>query len=159
MQKNTRLQVKAEKYGKLTLFGIGKTLHPLTKFYTVGYIRSVLNRFFLMNTSDQNFHFMPLASVSLLHFLGLTKTLNSFLRCVEFAGFTSPRTQCCGSYGDFPVHCGVKAIVNGTAAGAPCSNPSQFISRDGGHYSDAANQWITNRIMDRAFSDHPVSIA
>ncbi|XP_048441069.1 GDSL esterase/lipase At5g14450-like [Pyrus x bretschneideri] len=76
----------------------------------------------------------------------------------EKYGFTSPLAQCCGSYGDVPVRCGVKAIVNGTEVGGPCSNPSQHINWDGGHYSDAANEWLATRIMDGAFSDPPVSI-
>ncbi|VVA13343.1 Hypothetical predicted protein [Prunus dulcis] len=69
-----------------------------------------------------------------------------------------PLAQCCGSYGDSGVHCGIKTIVNGTEVEALCSNPSKYISWDGVHYSDAANQWLADRIMDGAFSDPPVSI-
>ncbi|KAM1001079.1 hypothetical protein ACFX2I_007646 [Malus domestica] len=77
----------------------------------------------------------------------------------EKYGFTSPLAQCCGSYGDVPVHCGVKVVVNGTEVGGPCSKPSQHINWDGGHYSNAANEWLATRIMDGAFSDPPVSIS
>ncbi|KAM1541891.1 hypothetical protein ACFX15_011253 [Malus domestica] len=76
----------------------------------------------------------------------------------EKYGFSSPLVQCCGSYGDYHVHCGMKAIVNGTEVEALCSNPSKYISWDGVHYSDAANEWIANQIMDGSFSDPPVSI-
>lgn len=78
---------------------------------------------------------------------------------LEISGFSSPLVQCCGSYGDHHVvHCGMKAIVNGTEVEALCSNPSKYISWDGVHYSDAANEWIANQIMDGSFSDPPVSI-
>lgn len=99
---------------------------------------------------------MPIASVPMLHSLACPKPFLSW--CVEFAGFTSPLAQCCGSYGDSVVHCGIKTIVNGTEVEALCSNPSKYISWDGVHYSDAANQWLADRIMDGAFSDPPVSI-
>ena len=52
----------------------------------------------------------------------------------------------------------MKAIVNGTEVEALCSNPSKYISWDGVHYSDAANECIANQIMDGSFSDPPVSI-
>lgn len=74
------------------------------------------------------------------------------------AGFVSPLEFCCGSYYGYHIDCGKKAIINGTVYGNPCKNPSQHISWDGIHYSQAANQWIAKQILYGSFSDPPVSI-
>ncbi|BAU01018.1 hypothetical protein LR48_Vigan10g272500 [Vigna angularis] len=73
-------------------------------------------------------------------------------------GFTSPLEFCCGSYYGYHINCGKKAIVNGTVYGNPCKNPSQHVSWDGIHYSQAANQWVAKRILYGAFSDPPIPI-
>lgn len=72
-------------------------------------------------------------------------------------GFTDPLGFCCGkSYGDRHVGCGEKAIVNGTEVyGASCINPSAYISWDSIHYTEAANKWVANRILNGSFSDPP----
>ncbi|CAL0321795.1 unnamed protein product [Lupinus luteus] len=73
-------------------------------------------------------------------------------------GFVSPLEFCCGSYYGYHIDCGKKAIVNGTVYGNPCKNPSQHISWDGIHYTQAANQWIAKHIIYGSFSDPPVPI-
>ena len=50
-------------------------------------------------------------------------------------------------------------MVNGTEIiGASCSNPSEYISWDGVHYSHAANKWIANQILNGKLSNPPIPI-
>ncbi|KAK8647024.1 hypothetical protein V6N13_120782 [Hibiscus sabdariffa] len=76
----------------------------------------------------------------------------------EQQGFVDPLTFCCGSYGSHGHHvdCGKK--VNGTVYGSSCGHPSRYISWDGIHFTEAANSWVANRILNGSFSDPPVSI-
>ncbi|GMJ13235.1 hypothetical protein like AT5G14450 [Hibiscus trionum] len=61
-------------------------------------------------------------------------------------GFVGPFIYCCG---DHRVMCGKTAVVNGTEIfGASCSDPSKHISWDGVHYTEAANHWVANKILD-----------
>ncbi|KAK9224965.1 hypothetical protein WN943_010005 [Citrus x changshan-huyou] len=73
-------------------------------------------------------------------------------------GFVDPMNFCCGSYYGYHIDCGKKATVNGTVYGNPCHHPSKHISWDGIHYSQAANLWVANRILNGSFSNPPVSI-
>ncbi|XP_039014347.1 GDSL esterase/lipase At3g27950-like [Hibiscus syriacus] len=73
-------------------------------------------------------------------------------------GFVDPFIFCCGSFYGYHINCGKKAIVNGTVYGNPCENPSKHVSWDGIHYSQAANMWVSDRILNGSFSDPPVSI-
>ncbi|XP_022134509.1 GDSL esterase/lipase At5g14450 [Momordica charantia] len=74
-------------------------------------------------------------------------------------GFVNnPVKFCCGSYYGFHINCGKKEVVNGTVYGSPCKDPSRHISWDGIHYSEAANLWIANHILNGSFSDPPLPI-
>ncbi|XP_057443540.1 GDSL esterase/lipase At3g27950-like isoform X2 [Lotus japonicus] len=73
-------------------------------------------------------------------------------------GFVNPLEVCCGSYYGYRIDCGKKAVVNGTVYGNPCKNPSQHISWDGVHYTQAANKWVAKHIRDGSLSDPPVPI-
>ncbi|GKV23019.1 hypothetical protein SLEP1_g32808 [Rubroshorea leprosula] len=74
-------------------------------------------------------------------------------------GFVGPFEYCCGHLGDYNVNCGKTAVVNGSEIfGVSCSDPSKYISWDGTHYTEAANQWIAKRILDGSLSDPPVPI-
>lgn len=47
-------------------------------------------------------------------------------------------------------------MVNGTViSGDPCRNPEKYISWDGIHYSQAANERVARRILDGSLSDPP----
>ncbi|XP_057948791.1 GDSL esterase/lipase At5g14450-like [Malania oleifera] len=75
-------------------------------------------------------------------------------------GFVDPLGYCCGHHGDYNVDCGKKTMVNGSEVyGAGCSNPGEYISWDGVHYTEAANRWVANLIVNGSLSDPPVSIS
>ncbi|KAM7464674.1 hypothetical protein LguiA_032795 [Lonicera macranthoides] len=66
-------------------------------------------------------------------------------------GFTNPLQYCCG---DFPMGCGRSAVVNGTEIfGGSFNNPQEYISWDSIHYTEAANNWVANHILEGSFSD------
>ncbi|KAK6267359.1 hypothetical protein QUC31_018196 [Theobroma cacao] len=73
-------------------------------------------------------------------------------------GYVDPVNFCCGSFYGNHINCGKKAIVNGTVYGDPCNHPSRHISWDGIHYSQAANMWVADRILNGSLSDPPVPI-
>ncbi len=75
-----------------------------------------------------------------------------YLILPQFAGFIDPMNFCCGSFYGVHIDCGKKAIVNGTVYGNPCGHPSMHISWDGIHYSEAANLWVANRILNGSHS-------
>ncbi|CAL5370144.1 unnamed protein product [Camellia sinensis] len=75
-------------------------------------------------------------------------------------GFTDPIKVCCGHHENYVhVWCGQKASINGTEIyGASCTTPSTYISWDGVHYSEAANHWVANHILNGSLSEPPVPI-
>ncbi|KAI3474932.1 hypothetical protein Pfo_030243, partial [Paulownia fortunei] len=75
-------------------------------------------------------------------------------------GFEDPFKICCGYHGiGYDVWCGKKAKVNGSEVFAgSCANPSKVISWDGVHYSEAANRWIANRLVNGSLSDPPIAV-
>lgn len=74
------------------------------------------------------------------------------------AGFVDSSNFCCGSYGYHGHHVDCGKRINGTVYGNSCSNPSRHISWDGIHFTEAANSWVANRILNGSFSHPPVSI-
>ncbi|KAI3463052.1 hypothetical protein Pfo_019715 [Paulownia fortunei] len=76
-------------------------------------------------------------------------------------GFMDPLKICCGRHeSNINVWCGQRTIVHGSEIlGVSCGSPSSYVSWDGVHYSQAANQWIANHILNGSFSDPPIPIA
>ncbi|XP_042493662.1 esterase-like [Macadamia integrifolia] len=79
-------------------------------------------------------------------------------------GFEQPHVACCGyglnkyNYNGTAV-CGGTININGTQilVGA-CENPSVRVNWDGVHYTEAANKWIFDKIINGNFSDPPVPL-
>ncbi|KAE8689359.1 GDSL esterase/lipase [Hibiscus syriacus] len=71
-----------------------------------------------------------------------------------------PLKPCCGYHVNYDhVWCGNKAIVNKTEVfGASCKNPSAFVSWDGVHYSQVANQYVADRTLNGSLSDPAIPI-
>ncbi|WCJ30099.1 GDSL-like Lipase/Acylhydrolase superfamily protein [Euphorbia peplus] len=75
-------------------------------------------------------------------------------------GLADPLKVCCGYHVNYDhVWCGNKGMVNKTEVyGAPCKDTSIFISWDGVHYTQAANQWIANHTQNGSLVDPPIPI-
>lgn len=80
------------------------------------------------------------------------------------AGFKHPLRACCGHGGKYNynrnIGCGGKIKVNGTdiLVGKSCKDPSVMINWDGVHFTEAANKWIFDRIVDGSYSDPPIPL-
>ncbi|XP_027102022.1 GDSL esterase/lipase At5g14450 [Coffea arabica] len=76
-------------------------------------------------------------------------------------GFEEASKVCCGIHGlENDVWCGNKGIVNGSEVyGGSCAEPGGIISWDGVHYTEAANKWIANLVLNGSLSDPPLPIA
>ncbi|KAF8399794.1 hypothetical protein HHK36_015665 [Tetracentron sinense] len=76
-------------------------------------------------------------------------------------GFVGPIEICCGHHhGDYHVWCGQKENRNGTEVyGGSCANPSAYVNWDGIHYSQAANHWIANHVLNGSLSEPHIPIA
>ncbi|KAK4488803.1 hypothetical protein RD792_004593 [Penstemon davidsonii] len=79
-------------------------------------------------------------------------------------GFVHPLQACCGHGGkyNYNVHlgCGSKIKVKGKEimVGKSCKDPSIVINWDGVHYTQAANKWIFDQIVNGAYSDPPIPL-
>ncbi|PQP98684.1 GDSL esterase/lipase [Prunus yedoensis var. nudiflora] len=68
---------------------------------------------------------------------------------------------CCGHGGKYNYNryakCGTKKTINGneTVITKSCNDPTVRINWDGVHYTEAANQWIFQQIVNGSFSDPP----
>ncbi|CAL5371870.1 unnamed protein product [Camellia sinensis] len=70
-------------------------------------------------------------------------------------GFTNPFKFCCGN--EFHT-CGA-VDFNGNLLVNACNDPQKYISWDGLHYSQAANQIVAKFVVNGSFSDPPVPVA
>ncbi|PON64266.1 Lipase [Parasponia andersonii] len=94
-----------------------------------------------------------------LYYVDIYTVKYSLIREANKYGFLSPFGYCCRHYGDSSLRCWEKEIRNGTEIFATsCSDPLKYISWDGIHYTEAANKWIANHILDGSFSDPPVPL-
>lgn len=83
--------------------------------------------------------------------------------CSDFflSGFVDARKYCCGyNKNGIAVGCGgTLNLGNGTQIyGTSCEDLSSYVSWDGLHYTEAANRWLANLLMNGSFSDPPVPI-
>ncbi|KAM5561337.1 GDSL esterase/lipase [Rosa sericea] len=83
----------------------------------------------------------------------------NYSRC----GFQQPIMACCGYGGpplnyDSRVSCGSTRDLNGTSVTAKgCSNSTVYVNWDGIHYTEAANQFVSSKILTGKYSDPPLS--
>ncbi|PIN04174.1 Alpha-L-fucosidase [Handroanthus impetiginosus] len=84
--------------------------------------------------------------------------------CNKITGFENLFLVCCGHGGKYNhnrfAKCGSKKVVNGTeiVVAKSCKDPSVRISWDGTHFTEAANKWIFDQIVDGSYSDPPLSL-
>ncbi|KAK4841414.1 hypothetical protein QYF36_003996 [Acer negundo] len=79
-------------------------------------------------------------------------------------GFEEPLAACCG-YGGLPLNfdsriaCGQTKNLNGSTVTAnPCNNTAEHVNWDGNHYTEAANQHISEQILTGNYSHSPISV-
>ncbi|GAB4829257.1 hypothetical protein Ancab_018923 [Ancistrocladus abbreviatus] len=79
-------------------------------------------------------------------------------------GFEKPLIACCGHGGKYnfntAMRCGSKKMVNGKEIliAKSCKNPTVRVNWDGIHYTEAANKWIFDHIVNGSFSDPPIPL-
>ena len=84
--------------------------------------------------------------------------------CLTNAGFEEPLRACCGHGGkyNYNLHmgCGGKIMIKckQVLVGKPCKEPSVWVNWDGVHYTEAANKWVFDKIVDGSFSDPPIPL-
>ncbi|GAB2248219.1 hypothetical protein Droror1_Dr00008101 [Drosera rotundifolia] len=104
---------------------------------------------------------LPLAALTYVDVYSLKYDLISN---AEKHGFREPLRACCGHGGKYNfnshVGCGGKIKVKGKEilVGKSCKDPSVAINWDGVHYTEAANKWVFDRIVDGSFSYPPVPL-
>eukprot|EP00268_Persea_americana_P055670 TRINITY_DN6495_c0_g1_i5.p1 TRINITY_DN6495_c0_g1~~TRINITY_DN6495_c0_g1_i5.p1 ORF type:complete len:387 (-),score=61.53 TRINITY_DN6495_c0_g1_i5:164-1324(-) len=104
---------------------------------------------------------LPLAALT---YVDIYSVKHNLITHAKKYGFEHPLVACCGHGGKYnfnpKVGCGATKNINGTAVliGKPCKNPSVRVSWDGIHFTEAANKWIFNQIVDGAFSDPPLPL-
>ncbi|ONI04615.1 hypothetical protein PRUPE_6G330300 [Prunus persica] len=78
-------------------------------------------------------------------------------------GFEQAIMACCGYGGpplnyDSQITCGQTKTLNGTSVTAKgCSDSTDYVSWDGIHYTEAANQFVSSKILTGKYSDPPFS--
>ncbi|GAA0157241.1 hypothetical protein LIER_14551 [Lithospermum erythrorhizon] len=78
-------------------------------------------------------------------------------------GFEQPLMACCGSGGpplnyDSRLACGETKVINGSPITAKgCNDSTEYVSWDGIHYTEAANQHVASQILTGKYSDPPFS--
>lgn len=98
-------------------------------------------------------------SSSVMYFIHrcLVKKVHNF----QSVGFENPLIACCGHGGKYNfdryAKCGAKKIINGTETliAISCDDPTVRINWDGTHFTEAANKWIFQQIVNGSFSDPP----
>ncbi|XP_074274392.1 GDSL esterase/lipase At3g26430-like [Silene latifolia] len=79
-------------------------------------------------------------------------------------GFGNPLRACCGHGGKYNynrnVGCGGKITIKGKQVliGKSCKDLSIAVNWDGVHYTEAANKWVFDRIVNGSYSDPPLPL-
>ncbi|XP_031276496.1 GDSL esterase/lipase At1g54790 isoform X2 [Pistacia vera] len=78
-------------------------------------------------------------------------------------GFEQPIMACCGVGGpplnyDSRISCGQTKVINGiTVTAKACPDSTEYVSWDGIHFTEAANQYVSSQILTGKYSDPPFS--
>ncbi|XP_058111545.1 GDSL esterase/lipase At3g26430-like isoform X1 [Magnolia sinica] len=114
----------------------------------------------LKETVDQLRKDFPLAAFT---YVDVYSAKYSLIHQARKYGFEHPLRACCGYGGAYnynqQVGCGGTIVVNGTdILVTSCKNPSTRINWDGVHYTEAANKWVFDQIVNGALSDPPIPL-
>lgn len=81
-----------------------------------------------------------------------------------FSGFHSPLVACCGHGGKYNYNrfrrCGATITVRGKEilVADSCEDPSVRVNWDGAHYTEAANKWVVEHIVNGSYSNPPIPL-
>lgn len=101
--------------------------------------------------------FLVLQEKKVCFLFSMPKWKTGFTQHLWIAGFVGPLAYCCGHVGG--AECWETSIVNGAEVFADsCNDTSKYISWDGTHYTEAANKWVANLILDGSLSDPPIPL-
>ncbi|KAI3846464.1 hypothetical protein MKW92_034519 [Papaver armeniacum] len=102
---------------------------------------------------------------SAITYVDVYKVKYSLISKAKKYGFKQPLRACCGHGGKYNYNskygCGAKMKVNnGTEiiVVGSCKNPKVKICWDGVHYTEAANKFVFDQIVDGSFSDPPIPL-
>ncbi|KAJ4711000.1 GDSL esterase/lipase [Melia azedarach] len=104
---------------------------------------------------------LPLAAITCVDVYSVKLSLITQAKTI---GFENPLLACCGHGGKYNYNknrkCGSKITVNGKEIliANSCKDPSIRINWDGVHYTEAANKWVYNQIINGSFSDPPIPL-
>ncbi|XP_043704563.1 GDSL esterase/lipase At3g26430-like [Telopea speciosissima] len=104
---------------------------------------------------------LPLAAITYVDVYSLKYSLFSQ---ASKHGFEQPLVACCGHGGKYNynrhIGCGSKVTMDGKQIllGKSCKDPSVRIIWDGVHFTEAANRWIFDQIVDGSYSDPPIPL-
>ncbi|KAI4300995.1 hypothetical protein L6164_034314 [Bauhinia variegata] len=143
-------------------------LHPFTTAHldTAGCIISYneVAQFFnreLKATVVQLRKELPLAAIT---YVDVYSVKYSLISQPKKHGFKETVRACCGHGGKYNynmhIGCGAKKKVDGkeVLVGKPCKDPTVWVNWDGVHYTQAANNWVFDQIVDGSFSDPPLPL-
>ncbi|XP_044491910.1 GDSL esterase/lipase At3g26430-like [Mangifera indica] len=104
---------------------------------------------------------LPSAAITYVDVYSIKHTL---ITQAKKLGFEKPLIACCGHGGKYNYNghrkCGSKMTVNGKEIliANSCKNPSVRVNWDGVHYTEAANEWVFNQLVNGSFSDPPLPL-
>nr|DAD30772.1 TPA_asm: hypothetical protein HUJ06_009623 [Nelumbo nucifera] len=104
---------------------------------------------------------LPLAAIT---YVDVYSVKYSLISQATKHGFKHSLSACCGHGGKYNynrnVGCGGKVSMHGKQIllGRSCNDPSVWINWDGVHYTEAANKWVFQQIVDGSFSDPPIPL-
>ncbi|XP_021292836.1 GDSL esterase/lipase At3g26430-like isoform X2 [Herrania umbratica] len=137
--------------GQIDENGCASPFNEVAQFFNLG----------LKKTVEQLRRDLPLAAITYVDVYSLKYSLISQGRK---HGFTQPLRTCCGHGGKYNYNknlgCGGKISKHGkeVLVGAPCKDPSTYVNWDGVHFTQAANQYIFEHIVNGSFSDPPIPL-
>eukprot|EP00257_Ricinus_communis_P010302 XP_002530043.2 GDSL esterase/lipase At3g26430 [Ricinus communis] len=137
--------------GEIDGAGCGIPFNKVAQYYNHG----------LKNVVAQLRKEFPDAAITYVDIYSLKYSLYSRTRK---HGFNESLRACCGHGGKYnynkKIGCGGKITVRGkqVLVGKSCDDPSVWINWDGVHYTQAANKWIFEQIVDGSYSDPPIPL-
>lgn len=104
---------------------------------------------------------LPLAAIT---YVDVYSVKYSLISQAKKHGFEESLRACCGHGGKYNynlhIGCGAKVKVHGKEilVGKPCKDPSVWVNWDGVHFTQAANKYVFDKIVDGSFSDPPIPL-